>query len=79
MSTSVAAPTLSASGPYALDFLRIDMALDTYARNKSTSDFIKSIAETFDPLNRENTFVLGNKGPVLLQNISVFLEKYQAI
>ena len=79
MKVSIAAHTLHASMAYALDFLRIGMAVEAFAGSKPTSDFIKKVDELFDFLNSRNPFAHGNKAPVSLQNLHIFSEKCDAI
>ena len=66
MKLSMTAQTLSASVAHALDFLRVDMAVEAFAGSKLTSDFIKEVDELFDCLNSRNPFAHGNKAPVSL-------------
>ena len=79
MKVSIAAQTLSPSAAHALDFLRIDMAVEAFTGSKPTSDFIKKVDELFDFLNSRNPFAHGNKAPVSLQNLHIFSEKCDAI
>ena len=79
MKVSIAAQTLSASVAHVLDFLRVDMAVEPFARSKPTSDFIKKVDELSDFLNRRNPFAHGNKAPVSLQNLHSYSEKCDAI
>ena len=51
------------------------MALDTFTGSKPTSNIIKEVDDLFDLLNSGNLIALGNKAPVSLQNLPVFLEK----
>ena len=61
MKVSIAAQTLCASVAHALDFLRVGMAVDTFAGCKPTSDFIQDVDELFDFLNSRNTLPIGTK------------------
>ena len=69
MKVSIATQTLSASVTHALDFCRVDMAVEAFAGCKSTSDFIR---------NSRNPFGHGNKVHVSLQNFHTSSEKCDA-
>ena len=79
MNVSLAAQTLSSSVAHAIDFLRDDVALPSFADSKPTVDFIKKVDEVFDLLNSRNPHAKGNKAPVTLDNLTQFQERCQVL
>ena len=64
MSVRLAAQTLSASVPAAIDFLGEDLLESDFQGSESTTEFIKKIDTIFDMMNSRHPFAQGSKQPV---------------
>ena len=75
MNVSLAAQTLSSSVAAAIDFLRKESQVETFAGSEATTDFIRKVDLAFDLLNSRNPLAKGYKAPVSHQNLSLWLQR----
>ena len=75
MNVRIAAQTLSSSVAAATDFLQEETDLPEFKGSEPTTEFIKKVDMAFDMMNSRHPFAKGYKAPVILKNMSMWLQQ----